>query len=246
MNMKPKPYRPLRSALLVLALATASAASWPASAGEPAPPENVIHFAATATLEVTWDLLTVNLQATREGADAATVQNQLKQVLDAALAEAKKTAQPGALDVRTGQFNISPRYGRDGRINGWQGTAELVLEGRDHARVAQAAGRIQGMTVAGTGYSLSRELRDRHEAELTAQAIQKYRARAADMARQFGFGSYVLREVHVAGQEPGFPVPMVKTMMRSSAGADMAEALPTEPGKGVLTATVQGSVQLIR
>jgi predicted secreted protein len=232
----------LRTALLATTLALATSA---ALAAEAPPPENVINFSATSTLEVTKDLLTVNLQATREGTEAAAVQGQLKQVLDAALAEAKKTAQPGALDVRTGQFSISPRYGRDGRINGWQGMAELVLEGRDNARVAQAAGRIQGMNMAGTGYSLSRELRDKHEAELTAQAIQKYRARAADMAKQFGFGSYVLREVHVSAQEPGFPVPMVKTMMRSSA-ADASESLPTEAGKGTLSATVQGSVQLVR
>lgn len=230
---------------LLLALSLASPV---ALAAELPPPENVIAFAATATLEVTKDLLTVNLQATREGTEAATVQTQLKQVLDAALAEAKKTAQPGALDVRTGQFSISPRYGRDGRINGWQGMAELVLQGRDNARVAQAAGRVQGMNLTSTGYSLSRELQDKHELELTSQAIQKFRTRATDIAKQFGFSSYVLREVNVSAQEPGFPAPMYRgsAMLAKAAGAEMDAALPTEPGKGLLSATVQGSVQLVR
>jgi predicted secreted protein len=230
---------------LLLALSLASPV---AMATELPPPENVIAFAATATLEVTKDLLTVNLQATREGAEAATVQTQLKQVLDAALAEAKKTAQPGALDVRTGQFSISPRHGRDGRINGWQGMAELVLQGRDNARVAQAAGRVQGMNLTSTGYSLSRELQDKHELELTAQAIQKFRTRATDIAKQFGFSSYVLREVNVSAQEPGFPQPMYRgsAMLAKSASPEMDAALPTEPGKGLLSATVQGSVQLVR
>lgn len=237
MTLHPRLY----TLLLVLNLAAPVA-----HAAEP-PPENVIAFAATATLEVTKDLLTVNLQATREGTEAAAVQNQLKQVLEAALAEAKKTAQPGALDVRTGQFSMSPRYGRDGRINGWQGMAELVLQGRDNARVAQAAGRVQGMTLTSTGYSLSRELQDKHEQELTAQAIQKFRARATDMAKQFGFSSYVLREVNVSAQEPGFPVPMYRgAMLAKAAGAESDAALPTEPGKGLLSATVQGSVQLVR
>lgn len=233
----------LHSLLLAFSLAAPAA-----FAAELPPPENVVVFAATATLEVTKDQLTMTLQATREGTEAGAVQAQLKQVLDAALAEVKKTAQPGALDVRTGQFSISPRYGRDGRINGWQGTAELVLEGRDNARVAQAAGRVQGMALTGTGYSLSRELQDKHEAELTGQAIQKFRARAGEIARQFGFSSYALREVNVSSQEPGFPVPMFRaTAMRAkAAGAEMDAALPTEPGKGVLSATVQGSVQLIR
>lgn len=229
---------------LFLALSLAAPAAF---AAEP-PPENVVVFAATATLEVAKDQLTMTLQATREGTEAGAVQAQLKQVLDAALAEAKKTAQPGALDVRTGQFSISPRYGRDGRINGWQGSAELVLEGRDNARVAQAAGRVQGMALTGTGYSLSRELQDKHEAELAGQAIQKFRSRAGEIARQFGFSSYALREVNVSAQEPGFPAPMFRAgaMRAKAAGAEMDAALPTEPGKGVLSATVQGSVQLIR
>jgi len=230
---------------LLLALSLASPV---ALATELPPPENVVVFAATATLEVTKDLLTVNLQATREGTEAATVQTQLKQVLDAALAEAKKTAQPGALDVRTGQFSISPRYGRDGRVNGWQGMAELVLEGRDNARVAQAAGRVQGMTLTSTGYSLSRELQAKHELELTGQAIQKFRTRATEIAKQFGFSSYALREVNVSAQEPGFPQPMYRgsAMLAKAASPEMDAAVPTEPGKGLLSATVQGSVQLIR
>ena len=237
------PQSRLHTLLLVLSLASPVAL-----ATELPPPENVVVFAATATLEVTKDLLTVNLQATREGTEAAAVQTQLKQVLDAALTEAKKTAQPGALDVRTGQFSISPRYGRDGRVNGWQGMAELVLEGRDNARVAQAAGRVQGMTLTSTGYSLSRELQAKHELELTGQAIQKFRARATDIAKQFGFSSYALREVNVSAQEPGFPQPMYRgsAMLAKAASPEMDAAVPTEPGKGLLSATVQGSVQLIR
>lgn len=239
-NALRQPARPAAVAAALFALCLSPAAM---SQTLP-PPENVVSFAASANLEVTKDLLRVNLQATRDGNDAATVQAGLKQVLDAALTEAKKAAQPGAMDVRTGQFSIYPRYGQNGKINGWMGVAELVLEGRDNARVAQVAGRIQGMQITQTGYSLSRELRERHEAEVTAQAIQKFRARAADYAKQFGFGGYALREVNVsaADQDFGGPVPMMAMRAKT---AEMADApLPTEPGKGLITASVQGSVQL--
>jgi predicted secreted protein len=217
-----------------------------AFAADPPSPENVVSFMASSTIEVTKDLLAVSLQVTREGPDAAGVQAALKQVLDAALAEAKKTAQSGALDVRTGQFSIYPRYGRDNRISGWQGTAEIVLEGRDNARVAQAAGRIKDMNITGTGYAISRDLREKHESDVTAQAIAKYRARAGEIAKQFGFAGYALREVNVSAQDMGGPQPV--PMMTSRARAmDAAEtALPTEPGKGTITATVQGSIQLTR
>mgnify|MGYP003339030987 CR=1 FL=1 len=33
--------------------------------------------------------------------------------------EAKKAAQPEQMDVRTGQFGLYPRYGKDGKITEW-------------------------------------------------------------------------------------------------------------------------------
>src|SRR6478752_211006 len=83
-------------------------------------PENVVQLSAVASVEVPQDLLAIQLQATREGADAARVQSELKTVLEAALVQARRDAQPGALDVRTGGFSVLPRYGRDRRIVTWQ------------------------------------------------------------------------------------------------------------------------------
>lgn len=216
-----------------------------AAQGHP-PPQNVVALSSSAELEVTKDLLTVTLNATRDGAEAAGVQAALKQVLDAALNEAKKSAQPGAMEVRTGNFSLYPRYSRDGRISGWQGNAELVLEGKDTQRVAQTAGKLQGMNITNVGYSLSRELREKHEAAVTAEAIKKYQAKAADVARQFGFSGYTLREVAVQSSEPGFaPMPRMMSMAKGAAEAADA-ALPVEPGKGTITVNVSGSVVLAK
>ena len=77
-----------------------------------------MQLSATGTVEVQQDLLVLNLATSKEGTDAAAVQAQLKQALDAALAEAKRNAQPGQLDVRTGPFGLYPRYGKEGKING--------------------------------------------------------------------------------------------------------------------------------
>ena len=222
------------------------AALLPMSAGAAEPPrENLLNFSSTATVEVTRDLLTITLQAVKDGSDAATVQAQLKQVLDAALAEARKSAQPGAMDVRTGNFSLYPRNGKDGRITGWQGQAELVLEGKDAPRIAQTAGRLQGVNIVNLGYAISRELAEKHEADVTAQAIQKYRAKAQELAKQFGFTGYAVREVSVqAGEQGGGPRPMFRRAEMSSMASDAP--VPVEPGKGVLSATVSGSVQLTR
>ena len=232
----------LTSIRAALALSTLFAVSTPWADTLP-PPQGVVSLSASASLEVTKDLLSITLNTTREGLDAASVQSQLKQALDAALTEAKKAARSGQLDVQTGGFSLSPRYTSKGVISGWQGSAELIVEGRDMQALGQLTGRITTLTIARVAYALSRELREKSESEVSAQAIARYRAKAADYAKQFGYGSYVIREVNVSGNEQSVsPAPMFRAKAMSVASSD--EALPVEAGKGVVMVNVNGTVQM--
>lgn len=206
-------------------------------------PQNIVQLSANAAVEVQQDVLTINMSATREGADANAVQTQLKTALDAALQEAKKTASSGQLDVRTGNFSLYPRYSREGKINGWQGSTELVLEGRDFAKISAAAGKIQTLTVANVAFSLSREQRTKVETDAQHIAIERFRAKAGDIAKSFGMSSYTLREVAVNAGDQGYsPRPRMAEMSMKMASADAA--VPVEAGKSTVTVTVNGSVQL--
>ena len=216
------------------------------AAAQQAPPQpsNVVALSATATVELAMDWLTVVFSTTREGTDAAAVQSQLRQALDAALAEARKVAKPGEVLVRTGGFALNPRYSQKGGISGWQGQAELIVEGKDTATIAQMMGRVQTLTIGRVGWSLSREAREKVEAEVTAQAIARFRSRAEAVARQFGMSGYTVREVSVSSNEPnqGGPVPMMRVQAMRGGAAD--ESLPVEAGKAQVTATVSGTVQM--
>ncbi len=206
-------------------------------------PQNVVQLAASASIEVAQDLLTVSMTVTRDGADAMAVQTQLKQALEAAVVEAKKAAQPGQLDVRTGNFSLYPRFGRDGRISAWQGAIELVLEGRDFARINATAGKIQTLTMGSVSFGLSREQRVKAEDEVQAIAIERFKAKAADVAKGFGFSTYSLREVSVNANDQGFVARARVTAMEARvASADTA--IPLEAGKSTVVVTVSGTVQL--
>lgn len=235
----------MRSRSFAPVLISAIVLSAGAARADQPPLQGVVSLSASATVEVTKDLLNVVLSTTREGQDAAAVQTQLKQALDAALAEARKMAKPGQVDIQTGNFSLYPRYAPKGGINGWQGTAELVVEGKDMAGIGALTGRITTMTVARVSQGVSRELREKVEGEVTAQAIARYRAKAADYAKQFGYAGYVIREVNVGTSEPpGFvPMPMVRAKAMSMA-AD--ESLPVEAGKAQVSVNVSGSVQLTK
>jgi predicted secreted protein len=211
---------------------------------EPDAARNVVHFATTATQELTQDLLTITLQANKEGSVAAEVQAGLKQMMEAALAEARKSAQANAMEVRTGYFSVQPRYNSSGRVNGWQGSAQLILEGTDIARITQTSGRLNQLNVVNVGYGLSRGLREQYESALTTQAIGRFKARASQIAVDFGLKGYDLGDVSVSSTEPGFEA-RPYLMKAMSARAEAADApLPVEPGKGVLSVTISGQVVL--
>lgn len=209
----------------------------------PLQPQNIIQLSASGSVEVQQDLLSISMNTTRDGLDAGVVQTQLKTALDAALAEAKKASQPGQLDVRTGNFSLFPRYGRDGKISGWQGTTELVLEGRDFARISTTAGKIQTLTLGNVSFGLSREQRTKVEADAQSQAIDRFKAKADSIAKSFGFASYSLREVSVNANDQGFnPRPRMMAMEARAASSDAP--VPVEAGKTTVLVTVAGSVQL--
>jgi predicted secreted protein len=185
----------------------------------------------------------VTLRVTREGSDPALVQEQLKSALDAALSDARAAAQPGAMEARSGNFSLAPRQGRDGRITVWQGSTELVLSGQDFERITTTAGRIQGMTVASVVFGLSREQRERLESQARLQAIERFRLRAGEIAKAFGFSAYTLREVNIDSQEQGAIIrPRLMAMEARSSGAEAP--LPVEAGMATVQVTVNGSVQL--
>ncbi|HZF81343.1 MAG TPA: SIMPL domain-containing protein [Rubrivivax sp.] len=208
------------------------------------PPEGVVTLSASATAEVPKDWISVTLSTTRDGSDAPTVQAALRQALDAALQEARRTAKPAEVEFRTGNFALFPRYApRGGVLSGWQGTAELIVEGRDTAAIGQLIGRIRTLTVARISHDLSRELREKTQTDVSATAIARYRQRAADVAKQFGYARYVLREVQVSGSEP--PMYAREGRMQAMAASAEGEPLPIEAGKATVTVNVSGSVQLL-
>lgn len=235
-----------RCSRLVLASSMALLTSWAqaqANGTEPSAPRNVVQLSASATVEVAQDWLTLTLSTSRDGSDAAVVQTQLKQALDKALTAARQQTQDGRLDIHTGNFQLSPRYSREGGITGWQGSAELVLEGRDFARIASLAGNIGTLTVSRAQFSLSREAQDRVEVQAQTTAIDRFKSKAGEIAKGFGFATYTLRDVSVNGNDQGpTPWPRVMAMQAKSASADAP--VPLEAGKSAVVVTVSGSVQL--
>jgi predicted secreted protein len=204
---------------------------------------NQLSLSASASTEVTNDILVITFSTQREGADPAAVQAHLTQAVNAALAEARKAAQPGQVDISTGSFSVQPRYVAKGEPMKWQGVAELRAEGKDFDALTRLVGRIQTLSVASVGYRLSREARDKVQGDVSAQAIARFRSQAEAYAKAFGFSGVTLRAVEVStGEAFAPPLPRFRVAFAEMAAA--APPLPVEAGKSSVTATVSGSVQM--
>lgn len=252
-TMTKTPLAFISTTLLAVALGAPLAAAAQAAAVAPVvpvvvaqkDPEGVVTLASSATLQVPNDWITVQFSTSKEGTDANAVQAALKEALGAALAQARAVAKPdGHVEVQGGGFSLQPRFNAKGVVNGWTGTTSLTVQGRDMGTIAELAGKVQTMTVGSLDYSVSREAREKVEGELAAQAIARFRAKAADYAKAFGYGAFAIREVNVNVDNNQPPRPY---MMRAKAmSAADAAPLPVEAGSGAVTANVNGSVQLTK
>ncbi len=209
----------------------------------PSQVQNVAQLSASGSVDVQQDLLSMAMSTTASGPDANAVQTQLKQALDAALAIARPAVLPSQLDVRTGNFSLYPRYDKNGKINGWQGSTELVLDGRDFSRITATAGKIQTLTIGSISFALSREQRSKVEAEAQTIAIDRFKAKALEVSKNFGFTGYTLREVSINANDQSFqPRPRAMVLMAKSAESDVPVAV--EAGKTTVLVNVSGSVQM--
>jgi len=228
-------------ALPVPSVQAQSAASSPHAAH--AALNQVLHLSASAQTEVPQDWLVINLSVQKEGLQAPAVQKQLNATLSSALAVATPMAKAGALEVKTGDMNVSPRYGRDGKMNGWVGSAQLVLQGRDAEQITTLAGRLLELTVSQIDWRLSPEQKTAAEARIQAEAVANFQSKAQSLTKQFGFAAYTLREVRVSAQEAGEGLVMPRiAMAQMDASAPMP--MPALAGKSRVVVNISGSIQL--
>ncbi len=227
--------------IAISACVSGASAAFSQSIAPPLPSQRV-SLSASATVQVPQDELTLTLSTQREGVNAQEVQSQLKTALDAALSVARPQAQSPSMSVSSGRFGLSPRHDRNGKLVGWQGTAELVLQGNDFVRISQTAGQMQSLTVTSVNFGLSTQLRQQAQAQAQSQAIEQFQKSASMIAKSFGFDGYTLGEINVNTNQIG---PVRPYMMAAGARTMAEEApMPLEAGLSNVSVNVSGSVQL--
>lgn len=212
----------------------------------PAKPElPQLSLEAAASAEIDQDKVEITLAHELDGSDQADVASRLNQVLGNTLAKAKRN---NKVESRSGSYRVWARTDRNGKITGWRGRAELILESRDFSAASTLAGELStSMAVSNMNFSLSREAREAEEKRLLQEAADAFKARAATASSAFGFNRYQVKQLDLSGSGTVYsPRPMMMRAKPASASADMmAESVPVEAGKATVTVSVRGTVELL-
>ncbi|RIX47409.1 MAG: DUF541 domain-containing protein [Rhodocyclales bacterium GT-UBC] len=219
--------RPALPLLLALGLSTAQAGT-------------LVELSAEASRPAANDLIRATMFAEANAADPADVARKVNQDLNEALRVIK--AKPG-VSVKTGSQHTSPIYANTRKIDGWRMRAELQLESKDGAAIADLLARLQQMKLAiGNVTQLpSPDTRKQAEEAVLQDAIRAFESRAAIVGRTLD-KSYKIKKLNIQQNGAVMPMPMLRAA-RTEMAADVA-AVPLEGGESQISATVSGEIEL--
>jgi len=197
---------------------------------------------ASASTEVMQDTVHISLSTVVEAPDQPTAGKLLTAALDEVVKRAKEAKDASGVEVRTGGFNVWPNANDQGKISGWRGQGEIVLQSKDFAKASALASSLgDKAAISSIVFLLSREAREEQEGKLLAQAAQAFRERAKAAVQAFGFSGYRIVRIDLggAGNAPQAPMPR-GVLMAKAASADV----PLEAGAETVTVSVSGTIAL--
>jgi predicted secreted protein len=203
----------------------------------------ILSMAASASREVANDRMVVVLYAEREAADAGRAQAEVNQLIGPAL-DTLRRADP-KLEIETVGWRSWP-ITTDGQIRGWRARASLRVHGPASDALAARVGTLSAtLGIESLRHELSRNTRERIEAELLTEVSTRFQDKARAAARALGYRDATIRMVSLNQASSGPPI------LAARSGTAMAIATGAGPiaraeGSSTVSLTLEGSVWLQR
>lgn len=236
----------IRALPLILALSLPAA-----SMAQPTPSYPTVDLSAEASRRAPNDMAIAQAYFEASGANAATVSTEVNSVIAKALELARSVP---SVSARSGNVSSYPVYaqpttpvvrGQGGvGIEAWRMRAEIQLESRDMAAMAELIGKLQATLAVGSlSMQPAPETRAAVADQAATDAIDAFQARAKSVAATLG-KQYRIR--HLAIDHSGGHGPVQPLMRAMAMSADAASApMPIESGDSEVTVRVSGTIELL-
>jgi len=202
-----------------------------------------LRLSGSAQQEVANDQLQATLYLQEKSDQPATLANRLNKGIAQGMALGKKYPQ---VDVSSGSYNSWPSYDKNGKIQGWQGRAEIRLKSRDMTQAAELVAQLQKtILLEGVQFTVSDAARRAAEKAMIPAALAEMQAQANITAQTLGKSRITIKELEFGNAAPAFRPPM---LMRAAAApmakeADVAQP-DWQPGQSQLQLTINGKIEL--
>jgi predicted secreted protein len=196
----------------------------------------------TATREVEQDTLVAVLSAHAQAAAPREAQGQVNAAMTRAVEQARAVE---GVRLATGGYRVYQERDREGQPTGWVAEQDLRLTAKESAPLLELVGQLQegGLNLNGLGYQLGDEARRAVEDELTIEAIERLRARAARIAEAMAMRIETIETVRIGNAMGGpSPRPMMRTAMAEA--ADMAPPVAL-PDQETVSMSVEAEIALL-
>ena len=201
---------------------------------------------AEASQRVAQDTAWAMFSVEKESKDQAQAQQAGKAALAEVTAILKKSP---ALQVSTENLFTSPVYNKDGKISGWRTNFNVQFESTDTSVVAQTmAALMDKARLSGSGFRLSDAATKKAQDQLIGDAVKAFDAKAKVSASAMGFSRYEYGSINL--NQSGSTPPIMRAnrgpMMMSKMDSGASDPVALEPGYTTVSASISGTVKLIK
>lgn len=196
---------------------------------------------ARVSTEVDNDVMRAGLFIEMEDTDATRLADKVNRATNDSLKLARGFT---GVRAKTSAYTTYPVIEKE-KIARWRSRSEILVEGEDFRRMAEAIGKLQAIMQLGSmDFSVSPAARAKAEEALTQTAIAEFLRKAEQVAKGFKGSGFTVLEATVSA-DGGFnpPRPM---MMKSMATAQAVAAPDLQGGTSRVTVTVNGSILIPR
>ncbi|MGM0564769.1 MAG: SIMPL domain-containing protein [Pseudomonadota bacterium] len=200
----------------------------------------LVNLQVEAQREVDNDTMTVVLEVSHQSESPSGVAEQINRDMQWAVEEAGKV---DGVEQETRHYRTFPVYEKN-RLRAWRGSQSLELTGTNFAALSELSRVLQErLQISGMHFSPSPDTREALEQHLIDEAIERFQARAEQVAEGFGARGYELVNIDINTQGSRPPgVYRNKSMMAMEAAPDQAPAV--EAGSTQISVSANGQIQL--
>lgn len=192
---------------------------------------------AEASEQIAQDTVRITLASEVSDATQSAVAKSLSKTLQSVMDDAKGDAK---VKVSSGNYHVWPMNNEKGKISNWRGRGEIFLKSTDFAAASELAAKLSDrMPISNLDFSVSPQVRAKHEEALLTQAVKAFGQRAQALTDALGFAGYSIRNIDLSGAGAQY-----QPAQRMVGMAADKSSVPLEGGTETVTVSIRGSIFL--